>query len=371
MIQNDNNRFNLALPYLTAHLPGVGGRLRAEADHFVVEEISLYEASGEGQHLYINLTKIGLTTREVQLHLARLFGLASGAVGFAGLKDKFARTTQTFSLNVGHQPAAFIDEAVKRIEAALPVRVNWAQFHRNKLRPGHLLGNRFEITVTDLAVTTEEAIARSQAIADVIRQKGLPNFFGVQRFGQTGANVHQGLELLLGRRRLNDRWLRRFLISSYQSYLCNRYLVRRLEIGAFERLLAGDVAKKAATGGMFDVEDVAREQPRYAAREIHFTAPIYGARMWPAKAEAGALEQEILAASPVALRHFEQARVEGSRRVGRLLVPDLEVEVSDGKLIARFTLPKGAYATVVMRELMKVDDDLFFTVDEEENEDLE
>jgi tRNA pseudouridine13 synthase len=370
-MQNDYNGFNLALPYLTAHLPGVGGRLRTEADHFVVEEIGLYEASGEGQHLYVNLTKTGLTTREVQLHLERLFGLARGAVGFAGLKDKFARTTQTFSLNVGHQPAAFIDEAVRRIEAALPVQVNWAQFHRNKLRPGHLLGNRFQITVTDLAVTTEEAVVRSRAIVDEIRRRGLPNFFGMQRFGHKGANVYQGLELLLGRRALKDRWLRRFLISSYQSYLCNCYLVRRLEIGAFERLLMGDVAKKVTTGGMFDVEDLEQEQLRYEAQEINFTAPIYGSRMWPAKAEAGALEQEILASSPVTLAHFEQAHIEGSRRVGRLLIPDLEVEAFDGKLIARFTLPKGAYATIVMRELMKVDEDQFSLVNEEENEDLE
>jgi tRNA pseudouridine13 synthase len=365
-MQNNMDELNLALPYLTTHLPGVGGRLRAEADHFVVEEIALYEACGEGQHLYVNLTKSGLTTREVQLRLERLFGLARGAVGFAGLKDKFARTTQTFSLNVGYQSAAFIDEAVRRIESELPVRVNWAQFHRNKLRPGHLLANRFEITVTDLAVTLDEAVVRSQAIVAEIRRRGLPNFFGVQRFGQKGANAHQGLELLLRRRSIRDRWLRRFLISSYQSHLCNRYLVRRLEIGAFDHLLAGDVAKKVATGGMFDVEEVEREQPRYVAQEINFTAPIYGSRMWQAKAEAGALEQQILASSPVTLMHFEKARIEGSRRVGRLLVPDLAVEASEGKLIARFTLPKGAYATVVMRELMKVDDDHFSIVNEED-----
>ncbi|MCS6828391.1 MAG: tRNA pseudouridine(13) synthase TruD [Caldilinea sp.] len=357
---------NLALPYLTAHLPGVGGRLRAEADHFVVEEIALYEACGEGQHLYVNLTKSGLTTKEVQIRLEQLFGLARGAVGFAGLKDKFARTTQTFSLNVGYRPAAFIDEAVRRIEAELPVRVNWAQFHRNKLRPGHLLANRFEITVTDLAVTIDEAIVRSQAIAAEIRRRGLPNFFGVQRFGQKGANAHQGLDLLLKRRSIRDRWLRRFLISSYQSHLCNCYLVRRLEIGAFERLLPGDVAKKTATGGMFDVEDVEQEQPRYVAQEINFTAPIYGARMWQAKAEAGALERQILASSSVTLMHFEEAHIEGSRRVGRLLAPDLTVDVAEGKLIARFTLPKGAYATIIMRELMKVDDDHFSTVNEED-----
>lgn len=345
-----------SLPYLTARLPGVGGKLRATAEHFVVEEVGLYEAAGDGQHLYVNLTKVGMTTKEVQAQLEKLFELERGSVGFAGMKDKVATTTQTFSLNVGLKPAGFIDEAAQRIAAELPVTVNWVQFHRNKLRPGHLLGNRFTITVTELAVMPEIALQRAEAIAAEIRRRGLPNFFGVQRIGADGANVRQGLAVLLGERQRGDKWLRRFLISSYQSYLCNRYLVQRLEIGAFDHLLRGDVAKKTATGGMFEVEEVEVEQPRYVAQEINFTAPLFGPQMWAAKAEAGALEAEVLAAAPVTMAHFVQARVEGTRRPGRLLVPDLALRVHDGALVANFTLTKGAFATVVMRELMKIDD---------------
>ncbi|MFO7633339.1 MAG: tRNA pseudouridine(13) synthase TruD [Caldilinea sp.] len=258
----NRDEVEIGLPYLTAALPGIGGQLRAEPDHFIVEEVALYEAAGDGQHLYVNLTKVGLTTKEVQAGLEKLFGLERDSVGFAGLKDKAAKTTQTFSLSVGHHPAAFADEAAKRIEAELPVQVNWVQFHRNKLRLGHLLGNRFEITVSDIAVVPEEAQARSEAIVAEVRQRGLPNFFGVQRIGQNGSNVRQGLAILLGERSRGDKWLRRFLISSYQSHLCNRYLMRRLEMDAFDRLLPGDVAKKVATGGMFDVQDIAAEQPR-------------------------------------------------------------------------------------------------------------
>jgi len=364
-MQNEDDIVTL-LPYLTAHLPGVGGKLRAAPEHFVVEEIGLYEAAGDGQHLYVNLTKVGLTTKEVQARLEKLFGLARGSVGFAGMKDKVATTTQTFSLNVGQQPAAFADEAASRIAGELPVTVNWAQFHRNKLRLGHLLGNRFAITVSDLAVTPEVALHRAEAIAAEIRQRGLPNFFGVQRIGADGGNVRQGLAVLLGDRQRADRWLRRFLISSYQSYLCNCYLVRRLAIGAFDHLLRGDVAKKTATGGMFEVDVVAVEQPRYAAHEINFTAPLYGPQMWAATAEAGELEAAVLAAAPVTMAHFAQAHVEGTRRPGRLLVPDLTLAVRDDALVASFTLTKGAYATVVMRELMKVDDDQLSVIDEDD-----
>ncbi len=343
----------LKLPYVTGDLPGIGGALRATPDHFVVEELPLYLPQGEGQHLYVRLTKVGLTTKEVQARLAQIFGVGRDAVGFAGMKDKVARTTQTFSINVGFVDDRFVADAPARIQDQLPVEVHWCQLHRNKLKPGHLLGNRFRITVTDLALPADEVLRRAEAIAQRLRRPGVPNFFGPQRFGPGGANVRQGLEILLGRRTKQDRWLRRFLISSYQSYLCNRYLARRLERGAFHRLLAGDVAKKYDTGGMFQVEDLAAEQARYEAQEISFTAPIYGPKMWPATDGAGALEQEILDEAAITLEHLRRARVEGTRRLGRLLVPDLQLSIQEDGLMVEFALPKGAFATTVLREFMK------------------
>lgn len=344
---------DLALPYATASLPGIGGRLRATPDHFVVEEVGLYEAQGDGQHLYVNLTKVGLTTKEVQLQLERLFGLKQGDVGFAGMKDKQARTTQTFSLSVGHKAASYTDEAAARIRENLPVTLNWVAFHRNKLQLGHLLGNRFRITLVDLAVAPAEALARSAAIVERLRQRGLPNYFGPQRLGKGGANVQQGQAILLGEQQKNDRWLRRFLVSSYQSFLCNRYLARRLEGGLFDCLLTGDVAKKHTTGGMFAVVDAAVEQPRFDAQEISFTAPIFGPRMWEAQGDAGRLEAEVLASSPVTMEHFARLRIDGTRRLGRLLVPDMQVALDDENLVVSFMLPKGAFATTVIRELTK------------------
>jgi len=366
-MHNSDVDLDFSLPYLTVGLPGVGGVLRATAEDFVVEEVGLYDAAGDGQHLYVNLTKSGLTTKDVQLRLARLFGLDRESVGFAGMKDKYAQTTQTFSLSVGHRPAGFAEEAAQRIAAELPVTVNWAQFHRNKLRLGHLLGNRFRIRITQLAVPPATALERGQTIAAEIVQRGLPNYFGVQRMGHNGSNVRRGLDVLTGERQKLDKWLRRFLISSYQSYLCNRYLVRRLEAGAFDRLLAGDVAKKYATGGMFDVVDLDAEQPRYTAQEISFTAPLFGPKMWAAQAEAGELETSVLAASPATMEDLTRAHVEGTRRLGRLLVPDLSVTLDGDALVASFMLTKGAFATVVMREFMKVDDDNLSVV-EEDNE---
>ena len=352
---------NLDLPYITKDLPGIGGQLRTTPDHFIVEELALYTPQGDGQHLYVSLTKVGLTTKEVQVQLARLFGLRPSDVSFAGMKDKLARTTQTFSLNVGHQlpgsSAQFVSGAIQRIRDNLPVEVHWADLHRNKLRLGHLLGNRFVITVTNLACGLDEAEARARLIVQELVRLGVPNFFGPQRFGASGSNVRQGMAMLLGERSKSDRWLRRLLATAYQSYLCNRYLTRRIEMGAFTHLLTGDVAKKHATGGMFTVEDAAVEQPRYVAQEISFTAPMYGPKMWAATEAAAELEAAVLAENPVTMSHFEAARVEGTRRLGRLLLHDCEVAANESLqgLTVAFSLPKGAFATTVLRELMKVE----------------
>jgi tRNA pseudouridine13 synthase len=345
----------LQLPYITADLPGVGGQLRATPEHFIVEEAPLYLPQGEGQHLYVSLTKTGLTTKEMQRQLERVLQLRAGDVGYAGLKDKVARTTQFFSISLDRRGSGQIDEIVKRITSELPVTVNSAQWHTNKLKAGHLLGNRFFITVSGLDISADEAQRRATAIVTQLQQSGAPNFFGPQRFGRDGGNIVKGQELLLEKRRVADRWLRRFLLSSVQSYLCNCYLAKRLAAGAFDRLLPGDVAKKYDTGGMFDVVDIDAEQVRYQAQQISFTAPLYGPKMWAAKGEAGELETSVLEEAGLSLAHFQRARVDGTRRLGRLLIADLQAKCSEAGLVVQFFLPKGAFATTVMRELMKTD----------------
>lgn len=345
---------NSDLPYITQDLPGIGGKLRKNPEHFVVEELSLYEPQGKGQHLYVNLTKENLTTRQVRQQLASLFDVKNRDVGFAGLKDKYARSTQTFSVLVGHVDKNFVNQAVKKINDNLPVVAHWAKLHKNKLKSGHLLGNRFNINITELDISDSEALCRANAIADRLIEKGLPNFFGHQRFGSDGDNVQNALEIIKGKRHINDQWLKRFLVSSYQSYLCNLYLVRRVNSGAFDYIIKGDIAKKYDTGGMFEVESVEAEQPRYEAHKISFTAPIYGPKMWKAKDAAGKLEEEILAESDITMEELERMKVSGSRRIGRILT-DIDAEITSKGLNVSFVLPKGAYATTVMREIMKVD----------------
>ena len=348
------------LPYITPELPGVGGQLKAEPAHFVVEEIPLYEAGGSGAHLYVSLTREGWTTKRVADSLADLFGVGRRDVGFAGLKDRNARCTQTFSL------PGLVPEDAARIEPALPFQVNWARQHGNKLKVGHLLGNRFRITVSNLAVPPDEAMARSQAIAAAIAQRGVPNFFGPQRFGWEGGNVAKGRAALLGQGPQRDPWLAKLLVSAYQSHLFNRYLAGRIEARLFGQVIEGDVCKKADTGGMFDVQDPIAEQPRYDRGEITFTGPIYGKKMWAAKGRAAALEASVLAEAGLSDEDLRRARVDGTRRPARLWLPIIELAASAQELQVAFILPKGAYATVVLREFTKSEQG--FNLLQEENE---
>ena len=291
-----------------------------------------------------------MNTRDVQLKLADLFERNPSEVGKAGLKDKNAITTQTFSVVFdGTQPDP--EEIISIVEDEMPVKVNWAKYHTNKIRAGHLLGNKFKITITE---PEPNALEKAQKIADRIHNIGIPNYYGVQRTGEEGENILQGWLILKGKKRIGDRWLRKYLLSSYQSYLCNRYLAERIEKGLFTTLINGDIAKKYDTGGVFWVEDQETEQKRFENKEISFTAPMFGYKMREAKHEAQELENSILDSVTINKKDFRRHHVKGTRRTGRLL-PKIGLEETSDGLEMCFSLPKGSFATILLREFMKTE----------------
>jgi tRNA pseudouridine13 synthase len=342
---------DLSLPYITEELEGIGGRIRAHPEDFVVEEVALYEPSGSGSHLYVNITKRNQTTRDIQLQLAELFDLRPENIGTAGLKDKYALTTQTFSV-LFERNNLRPNDAVELIEGSLDIKVNWAKYHVNKIRAGHLIGNRFKALITDIRMPTSRATEKSWRIAEAIHMKGLPNYYGEQRIGRSGKNVQEGWAILQGQKKFTDRWLSKLLVSGYRSYLCNRYLAERVRRGLFGKLLLGDIGKKHKTGGIFWVNDPENEQPRYDAQEISFTAPMYGYQMSQPLGEAAALEAEILEESEMSLERFKRMRVKGTRRLGRL-TPRIEVTKVPRGVQISFMLHKGGFATTLLREFMK------------------
>ena len=324
---------------------GTGGVLRTAPQDFLVEELPAYLPSGEGDHLYVQFQKEGHTTAHVLRELGLQLGVRDRDIGVAGLKDRHAVTTQWISL-----PAKY--EARLGQFALSGVQILQTSRHSNKLGLGHLQGNRFTVRVRSAAGQAE----RAAELAAELARLGVPNYFGPQRFGLGGLNAEEGLRVLRGKSKLKDPRVRRFLTSSVQSAVFNRFVSLRLERGVFRQVLAGDMAKKHTTGGVFLVEDALAESPRAEAGEISATGTLFGKKTRPLTLEAGALEQEALAAFGLTPAAFAQRR--GDRRLTRVFPSDLSVlPQADGYSLS-FALPKGSFATSVLREVMKVAVDL-------------
>lgn len=325
--------------------------IRRSVEDFVVEEIPAYTASGRGEHLFVTFRKRGITTPDALRAIARALDVDPRAAGAAGMKDRHAITTQTASFPV---PMARDAEALTASISIPGIEVLGAARHDNKLKPGHLVGNRFTITLRDVEPGRIDEILAT--LAEVGRV-GVPNAFGPQRFGRDGDNPARALAWLAGKERgPRDKREQRLLFSSLQSLLFNRVLARREDAGTWADVLPGDVAKKHDTGGLFTVPlegpELDDARARAAAGSLSATGPMFGAKMrWP-EGEPAEIEREVLAGeSPEPLRFEAWKHLgEGTRRALRLMVADMEARRGDDgtSVIARFVLPKGGYATTVL-----------------------
>ena len=341
-----------ALPLVTLELPGIGGVVKASPEDFEVEEVPAYEPAGEGDFLFLLVEKRDMPADRLLREVASALGLPRAEIGCAGLKDRRAVTRQWLSVPAGAEPL------LHRIDGP-GLRVLDARRHGNKLRTGHLLGNRFTVVVRDVG---EDAVARAQAIVEALARLGFPGFFGGQRFGHDGQTAAVGLDLLRGERTretkrvMSDRFRKRLAISAAQSLLYNTYLIERLRRVPIGVVLDGDLLARRDSGGQFTVTDLDVEQARYDAGEVVHTGPMYGRKTRQPTGEALALEEEILARAALPSGAFDRfgKLALGTRRANVVFPQDLEVEALDGGVRLRFFLPKGAYATVLLREIRKV-----------------
>jgi len=410
MAQNaaKNNRFENSLEgrYLTRDLPGIAGAIKERAEDFFVEELPLYSPSGEGEHTFFEIRKVGLATFDAVRLIARALGVPPKQIGYAGLKDARAVACQTLSVQ------GVLPDAVMALD--LPdIHVMWAERHRTKLKIGHLRGNRFTIRIRQ---ADQSSLPRCQEILDVLVRRGVPNYYGPQRFGQRGDSARLGRLVLrkdtrgfvrafLGephsgenrtvqdaRARFdNDQWegamrlfpsgrvderrvlqilirtqgdyeraysavpkrLKVFLLSAYQSALFNRVLDARLD--TLDRVFVGDLATKHPGRSVFRVEDEAAEQPRARGFEISPTGPMFGYKMMQASGQQGDLEAAVLAAEELTLEDFRVGggiSAKGARRAMRFQVQGLKLWYDEGVMLC-FELPKGCYATTLLAEVMK------------------
>jgi len=353
----------VTLPYLTSELAGTGGVLRTRDEDFMVDEELPYAPSGAGDHVFIRIEKRGMTSPEAAHVIARTLGIRDRDIGIAGMKDRRAVTRQWLSLPPRSVASpeqalglALPDTTATPGDAAPALRILEAHRHPHKLRTGHVRANRFVLRVRDACTG---AAARAEAIlAALARPPGAPNWYGEQRFGRDGDNAARGKALVTGARTLGrDRRLDRLMVSALQSQLFNDWLVARLADGLYRTVIAGDLLHKRG-GGMFACEDPATDAARLTAGELVVTGPMFGDRMRQPSdgTDAAAREAQILARHELERGVFANVRAiaEGTRRDATIDVADVAVVDVDGSTIeVAFTLPGGAYATTVMREIMK------------------
>jgi tRNA pseudouridine13 synthase len=333
-------------PLFTPELPGTGGKIRAQNEDFEVEEVPSYEPSGGGDHLFLWVEKRGIGSEFFARTIAQRLGISPGAVGTAGLKDRYAVTRQWVSV------PKECEARVKNIDGD-GIRVLKTGFHTNKLKPGHLRGNRFRILIRDA-----DRGVNVDAVLERIRTQGMPNYYGPQRFGRDGSTAELGWQCLTGKAPKRIRpFLFRFALSAAQSLLFNDYLARRVRDGLFRTVIPGDVMAKWPAGGMFVAKDPAAEQPRFDSREIVHAGPMFGKKTFPAEGLAAEREAAVLrdnGLSPASFGGFGKL-VLGTRRHNLVYLDDLTAAWEADGLRLSFTLPAGSYATVLLREVMKTD----------------
>jgi tRNA pseudouridine13 synthase len=342
-------------PLLTASLPGIGGRIKSVPEDFEVEEIPAYPPSGSGDFLYLWLQKRDLGAEYFQRQIAQRLGIPVGEVGAAGLKDRHAVTRQMVSV-----PAS-AEARLAQLEGD-GIQVLSVSRHTNKLRTGHLHGNRFRILIRDPDTGAAERLG---PLLEPIRREGLPNYYGAQRLGRDGETARLGLALLRceaqptfasgWRPNLRSSFLRKLALSAAQSALFNAYLGRRSTDGLLRRVLTGDVMAKWPFGGLFVVTDVEREQQRFEARETVPAGPVFGRKTFSAAGDAAPREAAVLQEASLSARSFHGfgKLLQGTRRHNLVYCDDLTATVEADGLRLSFTLPAGSYATVLLREIMK------------------
>lgn len=330
--------------------------------NFIVEEIPLYAFCGSGEHIILKVRKKGLSTSEMLNIFSKVLGVKRADIGYAGLKDKNALSIQYISIHKKFE---------KQIEnfSAENIKILNLTYHTNKLKLGHLRGNKFYICVKKLDKINATKI---QEICKTIAQNGMPNYFGTQRFGKNGDNFTQGRAILDGKLKLRDKKMAQFLISAYQSHLFNEWLKKRVEFCKvaesfapqitatryqialdeakslqkqphFFKILRGDIMSEYPFGKLKTTDESSAEL--FLKREIAPTGLLYGKKMMKASESAGIFESA-----------FYDELLEkqiGDRRVAWVFPQDLEFsykkETAQGEF--NFALPKGSYATTFLEIL--------------------
>lgn len=321
--------------------PECKGRIKLGFDDFYVEETLSFIPSGEGEHLLLKIRKKNLNTHDVVTILAKYFNKKTYDIGYAGLKDKNALTTQWFSVifPLNQQPdlSNFNNDNLSIEEVTRNDR---------KLKRGAIKRNTFEIRIRNF----EGDIEAFQARVNLLKQQGVPNYFAQQRFGTNDYNLTRARQLLAGEMKCK-RSQRSILLSAARSYLFNQVLSKRINAACWDKILPGDVMLLNNSRSFFNVEQIDEVLlQRLKQGDIHPTAPLWGAGESISRDACLALENTSLQQEQGFMQGLAMQNLKQDRRATRVFATELKFTVNLDTIKLCFTLPSGSYATSVLRE---------------------
>lgn len=407
--------------YLTSQ-KGIGGQIRTKNEDFYVEEIPITNPSGKGPNTWLWIEKEGRNTLDVVLDIARELGINRKQMGFAGMKDKSAVTRQWICVsNKTPEELQGLGEQLHHVKIMKVVP------NEKKLRIGQLVGNKFQLKIRNVE-NPDSAAKRAEKILEELKNRGVPNYYGYQRFGKNRPNTHlvgkalikegvkaavdwyighpydtepvhiqearmlyeegefeEALEAMPSGMRYEKMMLRmlikeqkkkekldeksyilalkslpkplsRMFVHAYQSYLFNRAVSERTKLG-IDKFIEGDILidNKEHLIHEFDPKTIEKSIKEFQA---HPSAPLFGSKVPLAGGKLGKMEQKILDEENLKLEDFSVPKMpklgsHGIRRPIRFKIWDVSAESFENGVIVGFSIPKGSYATSVLREVMK------------------
>ncbi len=319
---------------------------KVQPEDFRVEEVLPFEPCGEGEHLFLWIEKTGQNTQWIARSLARIAGIPTSSVGYAGLKDRQGVTRQWFSLQLPGKGRADDLDWASCGEGISVLKIEW---HNRKLRQGALSGNHFVIRLRDVQGELADIDNRLRSMSD----GGVPNYFGMQRFGFDGGNLDKALAFFDRKLRLK-RDQKSIVLSAARSWLFNQLLSQRVREQTWSRLLEGDVLTFRDSHSLILPER--RDETvteRFASGELHNTGPLWGRGSLLSEGEVNAWEVSLAERWPELCQGLEKAGMNQERRALRVTPEKMEWRWEEGDLLLSFFLPKGTYATAVLNELFE------------------
>lgn len=320
--------------------------LKAVAEDFQVDEVLDIPLSGEGEHLWLWVEKRNLNTEEAARRIARAAGVPARAISYAGLKDRQALTRQWFSLHLPGKADPVLEKAEDET-----LRILKRSRHQRKLQRGAHSANGFTLRLTQLKADHADLDARLERM----KTHGVPNYFGLQRFGFDGVNVHGAREYAERLELPIQRNLRSRLLSAGRSYLFNRVLAERVAAETWNQAQVNDLLAFTDSRSFFVAGEAECSDPRLAILDLHPTGPLWGAGPSPAGEATQVLEAEVATAEPAIAKWLAEAGMKHERRILRLPIGGLSWHYPGPDILQlEFVLPTGCFATAVVRELVSL-----------------